>query len=281
MLDTESLEQAAALFERFVEERSSVEVEQVEDHEHHGHLTAEVGRDLLASEPVLELEEPQDPSVSMGEDFAVEEDRMTEPGRTLGQLREGSGRLLQVAREKLNAPVRMVKLAADAVVLLLRPYLLRGHALEGLGGRLDRAGEHEPDGLEQRHRARLDDAALDPDRGLADVSGDEVDTLDLRHRLPKRLGDSGLHQAFAEADAHFAGDDLDHESRGLRVEPAQQLLERRRLGGPAGGANRLQRLLDLLERHVAVVGASFHCLARPAAEVRVLSAPQLQTAALA
>ncbi len=197
----------------------------------------------------------------MGQDLAVEEDRVTEPGCVLGQLRECAGRLLEVAREKLHAPIRMVKLAADAVVLLLRPHRLRAHAFKALGGRLDWAREHEPDGLEQSHLARLDEAALDPHSGLADVPGDEVDTLDLGHRLRERFCDGGFHQAFTEADAHLAGDDLDHESSRQGVQPAQQLLERRRFGGPASGANGLQRLLDLLERHVVVIGAPIERLA--------------------
>src|SRR5260370_36611861 len=199
MLDAKSLEQAPALLQRFVEKGAAVEVEQVEDHEHDRHVAAKLGRDLLASEPVLELEEPQDLALALGEDLAVEEGRMTERDCVLGQLRESTGRLLQVAREKLHAPVCVVKLAANAVVLLLSPYLVGAHTGETFGGRLDRARQHETNGLEQGHLARLDDAVLDADRGLTDVSRDEVHALDPSHRLPERLGDGGLHQTFAPA----------------------------------------------------------------------------------
>src|SRR5260370_40766169 len=164
----------------------------------------------------------------------------------------------------------MVKLAADAVVLLLRPHLLCAHPLEGLGGRFYRARQHEANGLEHGHLARLHEAALDAHRGLADVAGDEVDTLDLRHRLPERLGDGGLHETFAQADAHLAGDDLDHESGGFRVETAQEPLERRRLGRTARSAHSLQRLLDLLARHLALLRPPFYRFPRPVAEARVL-----------
>src|SRR5260370_32327490 len=71
-LDAESLEQAPALIQRFVEQGASVQVEQVEDHEHDRHLAAKLGRHLLASKTVLELEEPQDPSISMSQNLAVE-----------------------------------------------------------------------------------------------------------------------------------------------------------------------------------------------------------------
>src|SRR5713101_8319014 len=183
MLDAEPFEQAASLLQRLIEKGSAVEVQQVEDHQDHGHLAAQLGRDLLSPEPALELEETQHVSIPMGEDLAVEEDGMPQSLRALSQLGERARRLFQVAREQLDPTIVTMELAADAVVLLLGPHLVRAHALESFGG--------------------------------------------------------GLDQALAQADAHLARDDLDHEARGLRMKAAHYLFERRGLGRPAGGADRL------------------------------------------
>src|SRR5260370_16318146 len=80
----------------------------------------------------------------------------------LGQVGESTGRRLQVARENLHAPVCVVKLAANAVVLLLSPYLVGAHTGETFGGRLDGARQHETTRLEQGHLAPLNDAGLLP-----------------------------------------------------------------------------------------------------------------------
>src|SRR6266852_6049702 len=236
MLDAEPLEQAPSLFQRLIEKGSAVEVQQVEDHQDHRHLAAQLGRDLLSPEPALELEETQHVSIPVGEDLAVEEDGMPESWRALSQLGERASRLFQVAREQLDPTIVTMELAADAVVLLLGPHLVRAHALESFGGGLDRAREHETDGLEQRHRARLQPAVLDSYSRLADVSRDEVDALHLGDGYAERLGDGGLNEALAQADAHLARDDLDHEPRRFRMKTAQELLERRGLGRPAGCA---------------------------------------------
>src|SRR5437867_2961401 len=96
----------------------------------------------------------------MRQHLAVEEHVVTDGAGRLDQLGERAGRLLQVAREELDPIGLAVELAAHAVVLLLRPHGVRAHAREGFVGRLDRAREHEPDGLKQRDRARLE-AVLD------------------------------------------------------------------------------------------------------------------------
>ncbi len=227
MLDAEPLEQAPSLFQRLIQKGSAVEVQQVEDHQDHGHLAAQLGRDLLSPQPALELEETQHVTISMSQDLAVEKDGMAETGRALGQLGERTRRLFQVAREELDSTIGMMELATDAVVFLLGPHLVRAHALESFGGGLDRAREHETDGLEQRHRARLQPAVLDSYSRLADVSRDEVDALHLGDGYAERLGDGGLNEALAQADAHLARDDLDHEARRFRMKAAQQVFERR------------------------------------------------------
>src|SRR6266849_5919908 len=185
MLDAEPLEQAPSLFQRLIQKGSAVEVQQVEDHQDHGHLAAQLVRDLLSPQPALELEETQHVTISMSQDLAVEKDGMAETWRALGQLGERTRRLFQVAREELDSTIGMMELATDAVVFLLGPHLVRAHALEC-------------------------------------------------------LGDGGLNEALAQADAHLARDDLDHEARRLRMKTAQELLERRGLGRPAGCAERLQ-----------------------------------------
>ena len=175
----------------------------------------------------------------------------------------------------------MMKLAADAVVLLLGPDLVRAHSFECFCRSLDRAREHEANGLEQGHRARLELAVLDLHRSLADISGDEVDAFHLRHRHAECLGDGGFYETFAQADAHLAGDHLDDEPGGLRMKAAQQVLERRGFGCSACGTDRVQRLLDIFERRVLVLRASIQRLARPVAEVRVLPEDALQVVLIA
>src|SRR2546428_1972985 len=97
MLEAQSFEQAATLLERLVQKRATVEVEQVEDHEHNRHLAAEVVRDLLATQPVLELEEAEHSSLSMREDLAVEKHGVSDPRRALRELRKCAGGFLEVA----------------------------------------------------------------------------------------------------------------------------------------------------------------------------------------
>ena len=162
----------------------------------------------------------------------------------------------------------MVQLAADSVVLLLRPDLLRAHALECFLRGLDRAGEHEADRLEEGHVARLDLTVLDPHRGLADVSGDQVDPLHLWNRHPERLCDRRFNEANAETDPHLARDDFDDEPRRLGVEAPQQLFERDGfLCRAPSRPDLLERRLDLLQRDVLVLGATLESLAGPVAQV--------------
>src|SRR5260370_4851187 len=164
----------------------------------------------------------------------------------------------------------MMQLATDAGICLRSPHLVRAQALESCGGGLDGAREHETDGLEQRHRARFQPAVLDSYSRLADVSRDEVDALHLGDGYAERLGDGRLNEALAQADAHLARDDLDHEACGLRMKAPQQVFEWRCLGRPAGCADRLQGRLDIFERGVLILRASFERLAGPVAEVGVL-----------
>src|SRR5260370_4880835 len=188
MLDAEPLEQAPSLFQRLIQKGSAVEVQEVEDHEDHGHLAAQFGRDLLSPQPALELEETQHMTISMSQDLAVGEDGMAETWRALGQLGERTCRLFQVAREELDSTIGMMELATDPVVFLLGPHLVRAHALESFGGGLDRAREHETDGLEQRHRARFQPAVLDPYSRLAHLSRVAIDALHLGHGDAHPLG---------------------------------------------------------------------------------------------
>src|SRR5450756_1088983 len=222
-------------------------MEEIEDHEHHGDLASQLTGDLLATQPVLQLEEPQHLPVPMGQYLAVEQDRVTQPRSALRQLRECASRLLQVAREELDATIGMMKLAAHTVVLLLGPDLVRAHPVEGLGRGVGRAREHEANRLEQGDGCRVQLSALAANSRLSNVTGDEVDAFDLGHGQPERLCNGGLYEAFAEADAHLARDDFDDEASGLWVQPAQERLEGRRLGRATRCSYRLQRLLDLSE----------------------------------
>jgi hypothetical protein len=111
---------------------------------------------------------------------------------------------------------------------------------------------------------------LAADGHLADVAGDQVHSLDLRDGHVERLRDRGFDEPFAEADAHLAGYHLDHESRGPRIEPAEQSLERRGLGGALCTADRLQGRGDVGKRGVLAESAAFERLTGPVAQVRVL-----------
>ena len=211
MLEPQTFQQLAPRRERLVEQRTPVEPQQVEDHEHDRDIASKVGIDLLAAQAALQLEEPQYASIPMGQHLPVEEDVVSKRWRGLGELGKCRRGFFQVARKKLDARRLAMHLAADAVVLLLGPYLARGHALEHLAWRLDRTGEHESNWLEERDRAGLEMSPLAPHRRLADIAGDEMDPFDLRDRHAECLGDRGLDQALAQADPHLAGDDLDEE----------------------------------------------------------------------
>src|SRR6266436_4437717 len=100
MLDAEPLEQAPSLFQRLIQKGSAVEVQQVEDHQDHWHVAAQLGRDLLSPQPALELKETQHVTISMSQDLAVEKDGMA----------EGALRLFQVAREELDSTIGMMEL---------------------------------------------------------------------------------------------------------------------------------------------------------------------------
>ena len=170
-----------------------------------------------------------------------------------------------------------MQLTAHAVVFLLRPHRLGAHAGERLARRLDGAGEHETDRLKQRDGAGLELSVLAPNGGLADVARDQVHAFHLRDRNPERLRDRGFDQAFAEADAHLAGDDLDEESSGLGVQPPEQSFERSGLGGATRSPDRFERPLDLLEGYRLRLRAAVERFSSPVAEVRVLAedAPEL------
>jgi len=112
---------------------------------------------------------------------------------------------------------------------------------------------------------------LAADRRLADVAGDQVHPLDLRDRHLERLGDGRLDQSLAEADAHLAGDHLDHEPRRPGVEPSEQSLQRSRLGRALRAADRLQGCCDLREGTVLARGAALERVSCPVAQVRVLA----------
>src|SRR3981081_4929977 len=87
VVEAQSFEQPAAILQRLVQQRAAVEVEQVEDHQHHRHLIPELVRDLLATQAALELEEPQHASLSMRADLAVEKHGMSYPRGRLGKTR--------------------------------------------------------------------------------------------------------------------------------------------------------------------------------------------------
>ena len=207
----------------------------------------------------------------MSQDLAIEQDVVTDRRRGVDELGKGAGRLLEVAREKLDARSLAVKLAAHAVVLLLRPHCAGAHARECLTGRLDRAGQHESHRLEKSDRAGLELPALAAHGGFADVARHQVYALDLRDGDPESLGDGRLDQALAEADPHLAGDDLDEESRRLSVQSPDHCFQRSGLGVAARGADRLERRLDLAEGHRRRQRASVQRLAGPVAEVRMLA----------
>src|SRR5690242_15038413 len=105
MLELERLEEASPFLQRFVEYRATVDPEQVEDDQRHRHLALELLIDDLATEPMLQLEEPQHASVAMGQHLAVEHDAVRKSHRGLGELGKRGGRFLQVAREHLDAAV--------------------------------------------------------------------------------------------------------------------------------------------------------------------------------
>src|SRR5260370_7553041 len=88
MLDAEPLEQAPSLFQRLIQKGSAVEVQQVEDHQDHGHFAAQFGRDLLSPQPALELEETQHVTSPMSHDLAVEKAGMADTRRALAHLGE-------------------------------------------------------------------------------------------------------------------------------------------------------------------------------------------------
>src|SRR5665213_83449 len=271
VLDPKALEEAAARFQRLVEQRAAVEVKEVEDHEHDRHLLPQLACDLLATQPALELEEPQHAAVPVREHLAVKQDGVSETQSALRQLRECASGLFQVAREELDPTTGVVELAAHAVVLLLGPDLVRAHPLEGLACGLHRACEHEANRLKESDCRRVELSALAANRRLSDVTRDEVNALDLGHRQSEGFCDRGFDEALAESNAHLAGDDLDHEAGALRVQPPQELLEGRRLGFAARGPYRLQRLFELHEGHLVARGAALERLARPVADVGMLS----------
>src|SRR6266700_5069557 len=88
MLQAQPFEKTAALVERLIEYRPAVEIEQIEDDQHHRHLAPHLVRDDLAAEASLEVEEPQHASITMGKHLAVEEDGVAYARRALGQLRK-------------------------------------------------------------------------------------------------------------------------------------------------------------------------------------------------
>ncbi len=184
--DAELLEQAAPRLQWLVEQRAPIEVEQVEDHEHHRNFASELIRHPLATQAVLQLEESQHLAIAVREHLAIEQDSVTVTWRRFSQLGKGARGFFQVPREELDAAVVVVKLAANTVVLLLGPHLLRTHPGESFACRLDRACEHEANRLEQRDCRRFELTSLASDRGLSDVTGDEMDLLDLGYRQVER-----------------------------------------------------------------------------------------------
>src|SRR6266571_3358373 len=237
---------------------------------------SQLGGHLLPTKAALQFEEPQHASVAMRQHLAVEQDRVTQAGGALCQLWKGARGLFEVAREKLYSSSVVMKLAANAVVLLLRSDFSRAHPIKGLHRGLDRAGEHEPHRLEKGDGRCLQLAELAANRGLADVAGDEVHALDLRDGNAERFGDRSLHQSLAEAYAHLTRDDLDHKARRLRVQPAQERLQRRRLGRATRCSDRLERSLDLGQRDVLRLRPAFQGLTGPVAEIRVLAEHSLE-----
>ena len=249
MLQAEALQKLAPGGEWLIEQRPAVKPQHIEDHKHHWNFAPELRVDLLAAKPALKLEEAQDAAIAVGEHLTVEQHVVSNPRRAFDQLGEGRGRLLEVAREQLGARPLAVQLTSHAVVLLLGPHCLRPHAGERLLRRLDGAREHEADRLKQGDGARLELPMLAPDCGFADIPGHEMHALHLRDRNPECLRDRSLNQAFAEADAHLAGDDLDEESRCLGVQPLEQGFKWFGFGGATRGPDRFERLLDFIEGH--------------------------------
>ncbi len=164
-----------------------------------------------------------------------------------------------------------MKLAANPVVFLLRPDARRAHALESLRGSFHRAREHEAHGLKQGDRGGVELLVLAADRGFADVAGDQMDALDLRDGDLERLGDRRFDQAFAEADAHLAGNDLDEEAGRFRLQAAQDPFQRRLFRFAARGADRLQRRFDVLQGNRLGLRATIERLTCPVAKIRMLA----------
>src|SRR5207248_9339049 len=189
MLEPEALEDFAPRGQRLVEQRAAIQPQQVEDDENDRHVAPQFAVDLLAAEPALQLEESKHLSVAMREHLAVEKNVVADPWGRLDRLRKGRRRLFQVTREQLDAWALPVQLAPHAVVFLLRPYSAGPHASESLVRGLDRACEHEPDGLKRGDAADLDLAALQAHRGLATVPGDPAHALDLRDGDAESLSD--------------------------------------------------------------------------------------------
>ena len=269
--ETEAFEQPPPGFEGLVQDGPAVQPKEVEDDENDRHLLAELGGNVLAAEPSLQLEKPQDATVAMRQHLAVEKHVVADRRRTLDQLRERGCRLLEVAGEELDPPALAVKLAAHAVVLLLGPHAARTHPLEGLGRGCHRAGEHEANGLERSDDGGVELLVPAADGCFADVPRDEVDALDLGDGHVEGLRDGCFDEALAQPDAQLARDDFDQEARSLRVQSVEQLVQRHGLGRPARHAYGFERHLDFLQGDGLRLRAALERFTRPVADVRVLA----------
>ena len=96
-LQSEPFEKLASRRERFVEQHPSVEPQHVEDDEHDRHLAPQLRIDLLATEPALQLEEPQHAPVAMRQNLTVEQHVVSDSRGGLDELGKRRRRLFQVA----------------------------------------------------------------------------------------------------------------------------------------------------------------------------------------
>ena len=200
----------------------------------------EVSGGLDPAQSLLEAEEGEGPALRHGEDLAVENVSPRdgrERGHDLGELRR---EVAPVPREEPDGRVELVKLAADAVVLVLDPERCSEatNRVRPVGGRL---GEHGIDGGEVGEPRGLEAAAARLERDRAQVGPMTVGGPNGRDRLLDRVGDGVLERLLLHADPRLAQHGLDERPDGSSVHPPKGLYEERHLGPRApGGAERLE-----------------------------------------
>ena len=236
------LEDRPARVERRRPDVDAFVLEQVVGHEHDRDRADHLRDLLLAADALLQCGEGQRPFVAEGEDLAVEHGAVGQPRRRGGDLGEAVRDQLLAARPEMDGVGRGARAARGC-----RPTSTRPASPSTRSERLDRLLERR--GEEERIGPRavvvgvlVREQGREPRRRRRPFAHQA--RRDRRRRQPRGLRQRADDQRLRDADAQFAGQDLEQHEALQAIEPRPPAADACLLRGRIEFAQRKDPLLD-------------------------------------